>query len=325
MKGSYRIIVQNKRIRYDFEIRRNITIIKGDSATGKTTLIDMIGEYDENGPDSGIDLQADKECVLLEGKRWKSDLADIKDSIVFIDEGNEFVFTDEFAAAVQDTDNYYVIATREGIPSLPYSIEEIYGIRNSGKYGTLKRTYNEFFHLYPADTYKEKLKPDVILTEDSNSGNQFFKAITEDSMILCESADGKSNIFSKTENICKQYPDANVLAIADGAAFGAEMEKMISLMADQKKVFLYLPESFEWIILKAGVLEDREIKEILAEPEKYIESQKYFSWERFFTDLLIHKTENTYLKYGKRLLNPAYLNEKIQNKIIAVMENIIIQ
>ena len=103
------------------------------------------------------------------------------------------------------------------------------------------------------------------------------------------------------------------------------MEKMISLMADQKKVFLYLPESFEWIILKAGVLEDREIKEILAEPEKYIESQKYFSWERFFTDLLIHKTENTYLKYGKRLLNPAYLNEKIQNKIIAVMENIIIQ
>lgn len=53
-------------------------------------------------------------------------MADIKDSIVFIDEGNEFVFTDEFAAAVQDTDNYYVIATREGIPSLPYSIEEIY-------------------------------------------------------------------------------------------------------------------------------------------------------------------------------------------------------
>ncbi|HIZ40276.1 MAG TPA: Fis family transcriptional regulator [Candidatus Anaerobutyricum stercoris] len=109
MKGSYRIIVQNKRICYDFEIRRNITIIKGDSATGKTTLIDMIGEYDENGPDSGIDLQAN-----------------IKDSIVFIDEGNAFIFTDEFASAIKNTDNYYVIATREGIPSLPYSIEEIY-------------------------------------------------------------------------------------------------------------------------------------------------------------------------------------------------------
>lgn len=34
MKGKYRIIVENKKIKYDFEIRRNITIIKGDSATG---------------------------------------------------------------------------------------------------------------------------------------------------------------------------------------------------------------------------------------------------------------------------------------------------
>lgn len=33
MRGTHRIIVQNKRIRYDFEIRRNITIIRGDSAT----------------------------------------------------------------------------------------------------------------------------------------------------------------------------------------------------------------------------------------------------------------------------------------------------
>lgn len=35
MKGKYRIIVENKKIRYDFEVKRNITIIKGDSATGR--------------------------------------------------------------------------------------------------------------------------------------------------------------------------------------------------------------------------------------------------------------------------------------------------
>lgn len=53
MKGKYRITVQNKRIRYDFEIKRNITIIRGDSATGKTALVDMIREYYENGVASG--------------------------------------------------------------------------------------------------------------------------------------------------------------------------------------------------------------------------------------------------------------------------------
>ena len=41
MKRKHRVIVQNKRIRYDFEIRRNITVIRGDSATGKTALVDM--------------------------------------------------------------------------------------------------------------------------------------------------------------------------------------------------------------------------------------------------------------------------------------------
>lgn len=48
-----------------------------------------------------------------------------------------------------------MIVTREGISSLPYIVEEIYGIRNSGKYGTLKRTYNEFYQLYSLEDYKE--------------------------------------------------------------------------------------------------------------------------------------------------------------------------
>ena len=40
MKGKHRVVVSTKRLRYDFELRRNLTIIRGDSATGKTTLVD---------------------------------------------------------------------------------------------------------------------------------------------------------------------------------------------------------------------------------------------------------------------------------------------
>ena len=60
MKGSYRIIIQNSKVRYDFEIRRNITIIKGNSATGKTTLIELILEYYENGEESGIQFSCER-------------------------------------------------------------------------------------------------------------------------------------------------------------------------------------------------------------------------------------------------------------------------
>lgn len=102
MKGAHRIVVQNKRIRYDFEIRRNITIIRGDSATGKTALVDMIREYFENGFGSGVELICDKQCAVVEGRTWAGQLSEITDSIVFIDEGNEFVIADHFIMLFRD-------------------------------------------------------------------------------------------------------------------------------------------------------------------------------------------------------------------------------
>lgn len=165
MRGTHRIIVQNKRIRYDFEIKRNITVIRGDSATGKTALVDMIREYFENGPASAVELTCDKECTVVDGRTWAGQLSMMQDSIVFIDKGNDFIMSKSFASAIQNTDNYYVIVTREGIPSLPYSVDEIYGIRNSGKYGTLKRTYNEFYHLYQMTDYHQTVKPQKVIGE----------------------------------------------------------------------------------------------------------------------------------------------------------------
>lgn len=194
MKGKHRIIVQNKRIRYDFEIKRNITVIRGDSATGKTALVDMIREHFENGRDSAVEVICDKECTVVNGRTWAGQLSMMQDSIVFIDEGNDFVMSDRFASVIQNTDNYYVIVTREGIPSLPYSVDEIYGIRNSGRYGSLKRTYNEFYHLYQLTDYSQSVKPETIITEDSNSGFQFFQGICrQGGRITCISAQGKSN------------------------------------------------------------------------------------------------------------------------------------
>ena len=147
----------------------------------------------------------------------------------------------------------------------------------------------------------------------------FFHSICEKSgRIICISAQGKSNIFADAVN----HLNEKILVIADGAAFGAEMEKLVRLMKEHPNITLYLPESFEWIILKSGVIEDSNIAEILEHPEDYIESKDFFSWERYFTALLIQKTQDGYLKYSKRQLNSAYLQEKISDKILFAMEGI---
>ena len=67
MKGKYRIVVQNNRLHYEFEIRRNITIIQGDSATGKTTLINMLRQAENLGRSSGVDVVCEVPCRVLEG------------------------------------------------------------------------------------------------------------------------------------------------------------------------------------------------------------------------------------------------------------------
>jgi hypothetical protein len=70
----------------------------------------------------------------------------IKDSIVFIDEGNKFVGSKEFAKSIKNSDNYYVIVSRESFEMLPYSIREIYGLKESGSYSNIKQTYNESYY-----------------------------------------------------------------------------------------------------------------------------------------------------------------------------------
>lgn len=85
---TYHIMVANATSKYELDIKRNITILKGDSATGKTVLVDMIRNYVQNGPDSGIALICDIPCSVIAGNMWEEQLTPINGSIVFIDEGN---------------------------------------------------------------------------------------------------------------------------------------------------------------------------------------------------------------------------------------------
>jgi len=311
MKGKYNIFVQNNRLRYDFVISRNITIIRGDSATGKTTLLELLEAYDRDGDSSGVLVKCDVPCVVIGGSRWAENLQFIHNSIVFIDECNRFVKSEDFAIHVKSSDNYFVIVTRDDLQNLPYSVKEIYGIRESGKYAGLKQVYNEFYQLYGDVKNTQLGNQDILLAEDSNAGFEFFSNIWGGEA-HCISARGKSNIFK----LLQKFRQNKILVIADGAAFGCEMEKVMQLIHMGRNVALYLPESFEWLILNAGVIEDGEIREIMSDTSSYVDSKEFFSWERFFTDLLVQKSGKTYLQYNKRCLNRAYLQDKIKNKIL---------
>lgn len=319
MKGSYHVIVQNRSLKYEFDVRRNLTIIQGNSATGKTTLVEMIREshIDEN---SGVTISCTCPCRVIEGDLWKEQIAYIKDSIVFIDEGSSFVESEEFAVLAKGSSNYFVIVTRENLEMLPISVEEVYGIKSSGKYGTLQPVYHEMYRLYDiSDIAGTLVCPSQILVEDSNSGYEFFQTVADKNGLVCRSAQGKSNIFTC---LVEAGLEDEILVIADGAAFASQMNRVAHLVSRNKKIHLYLPESFEWLLLSSEIIQDSELRDILENPSEYIDSSNYFSWERFFTALLIEKTNGSYLQYSKAKLNDNYLQKGIQDKVLSHVKGI---
>ncbi|MCM1333769.1 MAG: hypothetical protein NC084_04540 [Bacteroides sp.] len=315
MTGVHHVEVKNRDARFKFDLYRNITVVRGNSGTGKTTLFEMIADYTRLKEASGVNLSCDKDCVALTDTDWKNQLSGVTDSIVFIDEGAVYLRSKDFAKAIKRTDNYYVIFSRENLHELPYSVEEIYEIRASGKFHSFKKMYRSEKHIYYKDGSRSKPKPDApfhaLLTEDSRSGYRFYCAFFRDDGVECHTSGSNSAIF----HWLNEHRDEKVFVIADGAAFGSEIDRILKLRSAEN-FRLCLPESFEWLILKSGLIKTEDIADLLDRPSDFIESADFFSWENFFEKYLTDHTVGTPFQYSKSELNPTYLNRANAERII---------
>ena len=312
MTGKYRIVVRNNKVQFTLDIERNITIIQGDSATGKTTLTELIDLYYRMGKSSGVSLSCKVPVAVCSGIMWQIFLENIHNSIVFLDEDNDFVVSKEFADIVKKSDCYFVIITREDLHQLPYSVNSILKLQRTGSRS--KVTYNKAYPLY--DKTDKLLTEHDFLTEDSGAGNDMFSHIAEMGGKRCLTAGGKSNI----KRYLTEHTDETAVIVADGAAFGADMADVYKIVSENTgRFFLYLPESFEWIILSSGIVNSAGLDEILKAPWEYIKSEEYESWERYFTHLLEEITQDTPLKYSKSKLAKAYLTPENVRKITDVI------
>ena len=316
MIGKHHVNIETTSLKYSFDIRRNITVIQGDSATGKTTLIELLTDYKRLGPGQGINVSSDIPVYVYtgDGKNWEYDLNAVNKSLIFIDEDYSFIFKKEFAKYLFGSDNYYIFITRKPLYELPYSTQEIYGIRTSGKYHFPEQVYNEFYPIYPSQYSVKNDKKLLILVEDKEAGYQFYRNVVGENRCIC--AEGNSKLYSK---MLETDSSNGLLIIADGAAFGSFIDKIVKYSFINKHLALYFPESFEWMILNSGILHDSKITEILNHPEDYIDNRQYISWERYFTALLQDKTlKDPIKKYSKSSLSTFYTGENAK-KILQVM------
>ncbi|MBP0984104.1 MAG: hypothetical protein J6A19_10310 [Oscillospiraceae bacterium] len=126
---KYKIVVSSERASFELEIKSKVTILSGNRVAGRTAFINMIKAYSELGEKSRITLSCDKICRVLNDEFWESVLERTHDSILFADSGGKFLTSKEFAQKALESDNLFVIATRERLPLLPCSLNETYSFK----------------------------------------------------------------------------------------------------------------------------------------------------------------------------------------------------
>ena len=167
---SVDISIQSKRLEYAFQIRKKITFISGDSATGKTKMVSLINSF--GNPSVKINVSNGFDFISISESEFSKfvkhanrrihenqysslkeywddkDNFPIADSVIVIDD-ETFVESSEFAAFVNaDKYNYYIIINRTQLAKISDSMHEVYTLKTSGRLHWLERRYDS-----PVDGY----------------------------------------------------------------------------------------------------------------------------------------------------------------------------
>lgn len=290
MRGKYTFKIANNKIRYEFEITRPVTVIKGSSGTGKSTLINLLAVYELYGRQSGIKCSTDAKFTVFDSRtRWKQELVEIKDTVIFADEHVEYILYDkQFAQMLKESGNYLVVITRGVLNLIPYSIQSIFELKSNGE---VMQLYNRYIEPISSDKM-----PQNILCEDENSGYQMIKKVFPDAKVY--SAKGNSNIKRCIFNL--QLSDLCV--IVDGAAFGAYIQSVLDLRV-LKSFTIFAPESFEYLLLETKMF-SRFLTDELTRTYNYSLSEETFTWENYYTKLLMNLCKDKYgFEYTKSKLH----------------------
>lgn len=313
MRGKYSLKIESKNIHYELEIFHNVTLLTGDSANGKSQMCRMVEMANRNNGKSGIKIHCEVPVIVLSGEYELAEYT-VKNkphSIFLIDETAGYIRSKLLKKLIEGADGYFILISRSAINTVPVNINAVYTF-NQKKITGDNRTYNYSCNVYGLE--QSHIMPEAIAVEDSGSGYEFWK---ENLKIPVVSAKGNANMHHALEEM-ERYD--RVLSIIDGAGCGGIFRIILDAVSLLKNDnYIWYPESFEYLLLKAGIFPDEELSEKIEHTENYADSAKYLSWERYYYDELKKLAEKYHQVYQKQILSDHYRADSIFEKVKAVI------
>lgn len=314
MVGKRQVIVGDNKVKFTLDLERKITVLRGKSSTGKSHLYSLLEDSLQSKTRSvGVHCNCTSSIVVLSSTKWQ-DAVLLHNKIIFADEYEDALFDSEFLSAVSTSDNYFVFITRKAnLLGVSFSVNSIFSLNVDAKEGDIFCT--RMSHMYSYKTTLPVGAPDVVITEDTNSGFRMFSdLVSRVSTIPVISAGGKDNIINKLWE-CKGKGFTHPYVIADGAAFGARAQQIFSSdFGDNFKVELFVPESFEWMLLGTRVF-SHDITTELTETWNFCDAAKWTTWEQYFTDLTVLLSARKGTSYSKSRLTSYFRTDAVKQDI----------
>lgn len=141
MTGTVTIDIKDPDVHYKLTLKRNITIIAGDGASGKTTLFNLVWDSVRRAKQLRISMTvnpSDVSVFSLDVYRWQKTLKDATGTktVFVVDEDFEPLTSTEFASLVKSSGCYFILMTRRKLSGIPHSITERYRFLSSGVNGS---------------------------------------------------------------------------------------------------------------------------------------------------------------------------------------------
>lgn len=179
MVGKHFVEINAKKYIANIYLERNITIVTGDSGTGKTSLIKLLDLIRKGN--RRITMKASAEVYIMPDYiELDFDLLrqtfekNYKGFIIFIDENCNLINKKGFIEFIFGLDNYFVIITRDSMAQLPYAATSIL-TPDTTVSNTI--TITSFIQKYNVVTTATHVSYDFIIFEDSGSGFDVYSKL----------------------------------------------------------------------------------------------------------------------------------------------------
>ena len=282
--------IESRKYKFEGQFERRISIIHGDSATGKSSLTEIL-----KIKSSDVMIKCSVKILILADDTWKSTISANTDALLIADDlrcVEQKDFADVCSKYLVENNLYLVIINRadlsefdrdrnngngEHLTRLSISLNSIYSFCTDGIKHWLRNDRLPFFNDLSAI--------DCIITEDTKNGFEFWNNLFNN---VEHSSDGRDSLVKDLE---KHNPTQKILVLLDTAAYGSNYEHFKRKLCDSGYNIGICPiyECFEYVLLKSNLLKDNPIvTSELSDVHRF--ANKFVSWENYFEDLIDRST-----------------------------------